>query len=209
MRSPMFPLGSVLLPTMLLPLHVFEERYRRLVDDVLAADPAEFGVTLIERGSEVGGGDVRAAVGCTARVLEASRTPDGRWALLCVGERRVRVTEWLDDDPYPLAEIEDWPDPEPSDPVSLRATCDELEVVVRRIAALGSELGGPGLPEPLELSEDPVQRSYQLAVLSPLGPLDRLRVLGASDAPARLSDLRELLADQEALVRARLAFGDD
>ena len=97
----MFPLSSVLLPTMLLPLHVFEDRYRVMVDDVLRRDPPEFGVVLIERGSEVGGGDVRTTVGCTARVLDAERSPDGRWALLCVGEHRLRVREWLADDPYP------------------------------------------------------------------------------------------------------------
>ena len=204
----MFPLGSVLLPTMLLPLHVFEERYLRLVDDVLAVEPAEFGVTLIERGSEVGGGDVRSAVGCTARVLEAQRAPDGRWALLCVGERRVRVTEWMADDPYPLATIEDWPDPMPEDPAGLRELCDAAEIRVRRVAALGSELGGPGLPEPLELSDDLVERTYQLAVLSPVGPLDRLGLLGAADPETRVRQLALHLEEQESLVRARLAFGD-
>ena len=59
---PMFPLGTVLLPSVLLPLHIFEERYRTLIRDVLDAD-REFGVVLIERGSEVGGGDTRSSVG--------------------------------------------------------------------------------------------------------------------------------------------------
>ena len=67
----MFPLGGVLLPGAVLPLHVFEPRYRQLVVDCLADDDGdpEFGVTLIERGSEVGGGDQRTDVGVVARMV--------------------------------------------------------------------------------------------------------------------------------------------
>ena len=102
---PMFPLGSVLVPGLLLPLHVFEPRYRALVHDVLAAD-GRFGVTLIERGSEVGGGDERTAVGTAAQIVQAEESPDGRWGILAVGEERIRVLRWLDDDPYPRAVAE-------------------------------------------------------------------------------------------------------
>ena len=93
----MFPLGSVLFPSLVLPLHVFEPRYRALITDVLAGD-AEFGVCLIERGSEVGGDDVRLGVGTVAHVQEAAELPDGRWALIAVGTRRIVVDEWLPDD---------------------------------------------------------------------------------------------------------------
>lgn len=68
---PMFPLGTVLLPGAYLPLHVFEPRYRRLVQACLEGSP-EFGVVLIERGSEVGGGERRFDVGCVARILSAA-----------------------------------------------------------------------------------------------------------------------------------------
>ena len=88
--TPMFPLGSVLVPGMVLPLHVFEARYRALVRDCVAGD-GEFGVVLIERGSEVGGGDVRTDVGTVARIVQADEMPDGRFALGAVGVRRVRV----------------------------------------------------------------------------------------------------------------------
>ena len=203
----MFPLGSVLLPSMLLPLHVFEERYRRMVDDVLASEEPEFGVVLIARGSEVGGGDQRVGVGCAAAVLEAQQAPDGRWALMCVGTRRIRVHDWTADDPYPAAVVEDWPDAGPVG-TDLDGALVEVEARVRRVAALGSELGSPGLPEPLELSDDPVERSYQLGVLSPLGPLDRQSVLEAEGPAARLDLLTGLLAEHEDVLRARLALGD-
>ena len=97
---PMFPLGTVLFPGALLPLHVFEERYRQLVKDCLAGEP-EFGVVLIDRGHEVGGGDVRREVGTVARILEVAELPDGRYFLQAAGVRRIRVQAWLDDAPYP------------------------------------------------------------------------------------------------------------
>ena len=106
---PMFPLGSVLFPHALLPLHVFEPRYRVLMFDLQRQEP-EFGVVLIERGVEVGGGDERYPVGTVARILEASETPDGRWAVLAQGTRRITVASWLADDPYPRAEAWDRPD---------------------------------------------------------------------------------------------------
>src|SRR3954454_16073722 len=109
----MFPLGTVLLPGAFLPLHVFEERYRALVAACMAGTP-EFGVALIERGSEVGGGDARFDTGCVARIIEARELPDGRFAVATVGDRRIRVRSWLPDDPYPRADIDEWPDPAPA-----------------------------------------------------------------------------------------------
>src|SRR5882757_6408667 len=76
----MFPLGNVLFPHAQLPLHVFEPRYRALAETCLAGD-GEFGVVLIERGSEVGGGDTRFSIGTVARIVAAGRLPDGRYLL--------------------------------------------------------------------------------------------------------------------------------
>ena len=109
----MFPLGTVLFPGALLPLHIFEERYRQLVKDCLADEP-EFGVVLIDRGHEVGGGDVRREVGTVARILEVAELPDGRYFLQAAGVRRIRVQSWLDDAPYPRADVEEWPDEDAS-----------------------------------------------------------------------------------------------
>lgn len=203
---PMFPLGSVLLPGMVLPLHVFEERYRQLVETVLAQPEPVFGVTLIERGSEVGGGDVRAEVGCLAQVVEAAQTPDGRWAVISVGTERVRVTGWLADDPYPAATLEPFPDPE-VDPALLADALRPVEAAVRAVAGLAELMGAPALPEELDLSDDPVLRGYQLAVLSPLGALDRQRVLVCSGPLLRTALLAELLAEQEEMLRAQLDAG--
>ena len=101
----MFPLGTVLLPFAHLPLHIFEPRYRALVKDCLAED-GQFGVVLIERGQEVGGGDARFGVGTVARIMQTAELPDGRWLVDAVGTVRFRVTEWLPEEPYPLAMVE-------------------------------------------------------------------------------------------------------
>jgi Lon protease-like protein len=195
---PMFPLGTVLFPTLVLPLHVFEPRYRALVDDCEAGD-GEFGVVLIERGSEVGGGDVRTDVGTVARILQVERFPDGRSALAAVGTRRIRITQWLDDDPYPRAEVEDWPDPS-------RATLplEEAETLFRRSLALAAELGEAGAPLAVEHADDPVLATFQMAALAPLGPVDRQAVLATEAADDRTARLVELLTDGMELLRARL-----
>jgi len=94
----MFPLGTVLLPGGAVALHVFEDRYRALVADCLAGD-GRFGVVLIERGSEVGGGDRRVAVGTEAAIEAATSFDDGRFGLLARGLRRLEVVQWLGERP--------------------------------------------------------------------------------------------------------------
>src|SRR5947208_13497309 len=106
---PMFPLGTVLFPHAVLPLHVFEPHYRALVETCLHSD-GRFGVVLIERGFEVGGGDARFGIGTVARIVQAAQTEDGRWGLLTVGARRIKVDGWLPEDPYPKARVVDLPD---------------------------------------------------------------------------------------------------
>jgi uncharacterized protein len=202
---PQFPLGTVLLPTMVLPLHVFEPRYRALTRDVLAAD-REFGVPLIERGSEVGGGDTRADIGTIARIVEATELPDGRWGLVTVGIRRFRVLRWLPDDPYPLAEVEDWPDePDAVGPERY----DDAVAALRRALALASELGEPAAPSTVQLSEDAATGSFQLAALAPVGPLDKLAMLRAGSPGERIDLARRALDEAAELFALRLRLGGD
>ena len=119
---PMFPLGMVLLPGGVLPLHVFEPRYRQMVVDCLRQDgEPEFGQALITHGSEAGGGDERAMVGTIAQMIKVEALDEERYSMVTVGTRRIRVSAWLPDEPYPLADVDDWPDEDP-DPPALVAT---------------------------------------------------------------------------------------
>jgi Lon protease-like protein len=200
----MFPLGTALVPTAGLPLHVFEPRYRALVKDCLAGVP-EFGVVLIARGSEVGGGEVRTDVGTVARIVESAELPDGRWALVAVGVRRIRVTGWLPDDPYPRAEVEDWPDPPPGPEHAPRL--DRTVAALRRALALTAEVGEQAAPATLELAEDPTTAGYQAVAVAPIGPLDRYALLVAESPEARLDALEVLLQEAIEVLELRLAGG--
>lgn len=199
----MFPLGSVLFPSAYLPLHVFEERYRRLVRDCLAGS-REFGVVLIERGSEVGGGDVRTEVGTVARIVEVTEFDDGRFALVALGVRRIVVDAWLPDDPYPQAEVHDWDDPSDLGAQEAEAAIAML-VPLRRALAYKAELGEATMPATVEFSEDPLLVSFQAAAVGPMGPLDQLSVLRTERCLDRLVLLRRLFAEEADVLAARLA----
>jgi uncharacterized protein len=201
----MFPLGTVLFPYAVLPLHVFEPRYRDMARDVLAGDQ-EFGVVLIERGSEIGGGDVRFGVGTIAHVVQASPTPDGGFALAVVGVSRFRVERWLPEEPYPRAEIVDLLEPPAG--AGATATLDPVVAGLRELYELSGRLQGVAAKAPLELSPDPEQATFEVAALASLGPLDAQRLLEMPDTEARLEALIELLADASAIVRARLRETD-
>lgn len=203
---PMFPLGTVLFPHMGLPLHVFESRYRTLTRDCLAGN-GEFGVVLIERGSEVGGGDTRFGTGTVARIAEAAELPDGRWVLLATGTRPIRVTCWLPDDPYPVALVEDLADP----PIPA-SDMDQLELAsraVRRALALQTELADhPGVPATVALDDTPEVAAWQLCAIAPIGPVDHQRLLEAPDVSTRLRLLAELATASGDLLAYRLSGGD-
>jgi Lon protease-like protein len=202
----MFPLGTVLVPSAPLPLHVFEPRYRALVQDCLAGD-REFGVVLIERGSEVGGRDVRTDSGTVARIVEATELPDGRWAIGAVGVRRLRVARWLPDAPYPVAEIQDWPDPEPT--ATYDAVFGRALVLLRRALALAAEAGDTAAPATIELTDDPVLAGYQAIAVAPLGPFDRHALLASPTPDARATRLGELLEDAIEVLSLRLGASGD
>jgi Lon protease-like protein len=204
---PMFPLGTVLLPGAVLPLHVFEPRYRRLVQDCLADEAHEFGVTMIERGFEVGGGDVRTMVGTVARMLQVGELADGRYALVTAGTRRIKVNEWLVDDPYPRADVDDWPDEDAQDDSladEVGPRIAELWSRVRRMNALATELGDAHADVSTQISDDPLVASYHLSSLAPLGPADQHRLLCAPSVRARIALLSEVLDDAEAMQQFRL-----
>ena len=209
---PMFPLGSVLLPGGILPLHVFEPRYRDMIRDCLRGDgEPEFGQTLIMHGWETGGGDDRAMVGTVAQMLQVDAIDEERYALVAVGTRRIRINAWLPDDPYPLADVDDWPDEDADAPgLALEVAAAHARVrAARTLAAEVAERQGEADIEPLdaddEISDDPLVATYHLAALAPIGPADRFRLLAAPGPMARLGILHEILDDVEAMLKFRLS----
>ncbi len=210
----MFPLESVLLPGTLLPLHVFEERYRVMVSECLA-DDGTFGVVLIERGREVGGGETRVDVGTAAVIEELAEFPDGRFALVCRGTARLRVVEWLPDDPYPVAEVDIIEDEGEVEPARLA----RAESSVRRAWALLSELGADSPLDPAvpigSLTTSSSDHSpapdevWAWCALAPLSPLDRMRLLQPEHHDERLELLCELTDAVAADARSLLTGGGE
>ena len=212
---PMFPLGTVLLPGAVLPLHVFEPRYRRLVQDCLAGVP-EFGVVLIERGSEVGGGDVRHDIATVARLAQVAELPDGRYAIVTVGSRRVRIVHWLADDPYPRAEVEPLGssiDDLQHELLDVSPAADDRQTVVvarlRRVLAMATEAGYEAADATTEISTHPELASFQVASLAPVGEHDRYVLLEAASAAERFAMLDVMLIEAEAALHLELSTPTD
>jgi len=187
---PMFPLGSILLPAMPLSLRIFEERYLKLLGDLITEDEPEFGVVLIERGAEVGGGDKRLEIGTLASVTDIG-TLDQFYGIESVGAQRFRVNAWLPDNPYPMADVDFLPDLIWDD--SLMPARVHLETKVRNLLAIASEFGDLQYGPDTELSDDPMDACWQLAGMLPVGGLDLFDLLQAQSAEELISNTYELV----------------
>ncbi len=186
---PMFPLGSVLFPYMPLQLRVFEERYLIMLARVLDSTSHEFGVVLIERGQEVGGGERRFRIGTVARVTQLE-APEGYLGLVVQGERRIEVIEWLPEDPHPVATVRELPDLVWDD--ALLPRWEQAEQLVRRTLSLASEFADQQWSPDVELSAEPNMAVWQLAAIAPVGPLDQITLLRSESMAVLLDNIIEL-----------------
>ena len=172
---PMFPLGTVLYPGVVLPLHIFEERYRRLVRDLLdqPAGPRSFGVVAIKEGREVGRDGVTALheIGCTAELRRVEAYDDGRFDIIADGVSREAIT------------------------LSARA--------VRMFGSYRAALltaQGLLVDEPPELPDDPVELSYVIAASMLVDMSDKQELLATSTVDERLALEVAILRRESALV---------
>lgn len=190
---PMFPLGSVLFPHTPLPLQVFEPRYLTMVGQLLDEDEPLFGVVLIERGHEVGGGDRRTSTGTIARLVSVTAGAEVL-QIVAVGTERFTVDRWLDDGPYPRAEVTPVAEIEWSDALAPLRT--EAEAIVRRTLSRAPEARWDA---DTELSDDPLSAAWQLAAIAPLGEYDRYTLLQSTTAGALLRQVIDLTLEAELL----------
>ena len=203
---PMFPLSTVLMPGMPLPLRIFEERYLKLLGDLLGAETPEFGVVLISRGPEVGGGEKRMNIGTIASVTNIGTT-EQFYGLESVGSRRFRVNAWLPDDPYPLADIDFIPDLIWDD--TLMPARVHLETKVRQLLAFASEFGDLQYGPDVEFSDDPMEACWQLAGVLPVGELDQMDLLGSQSAEELIAKTYEIVKFAEQGLTAMLNQGEE
>ena len=192
---PLFPLHVVLFPGETLPLHIFEMRYRAMMEHVLAADRS-FGIVAIRQGMEAGGYAETYSVGTLARIAQVKRSDDGTMDILVEGSARFLVIRRLPDDPFPRGEVSMIePDPTGEDPAAqVTATRAALHRYLGVVARLqGSEVTAPAVPA------DPVEASFVLAAALEVDLPERQRLLACEDARVRL-DLTAELARREAML---------
>jgi Lon protease-like protein len=189
------------MPAMPLSLRIFEERYLKLLGDLVTSDKPEFGVVLIERGAEVGGGEKRMSLGTIASVAEIGTT-EQFYGLESFGSKRFRVNAWLPDDPYPIADIDFLPDLIWDD--SLMPARVHLETKVRQLLAFASEFGDLQYRSDTALSDDPMDACWQLAGVLPVGPLDQLDLLGSQSADELIQKTYELVNSADETLKAMI-----
>jgi hypothetical protein len=185
---PMFPLASVLFPAMPTALRIFEDRYMVMLSRILQQDKAEFGIVLIERGTEAGGGEQRFDIATIAQITQL-QADEGMIGLIAQGRRRVAVTQWLEDCPHPLAEVRDLPELRWTE--NLRPLRDEAESLVRRTLAQASEFREQPWSADVGLSDHPMEAIWQLAGITPIGPLDQLKLLQSGSTEELLKGIIE------------------
>jgi len=203
-RLPLFPLGTVLFPGLVLPLHVFEERYRALVRHLVDqpdGTPREFGVVAIQRGWEVDHHTGSSAsltlheIGCSAQIRQLTEHPDGRFDLVTVGHRRFRIAE-VDprSQPYLTASVEWLDEPEGRPGEADLLTPAVLDLFQRYLRLVRPDQEGEQVPE------DPAVLSHLVAATTALSLTDRQALLATPDTASRLRAERALLGREVALL---------
>jgi uncharacterized protein len=198
---PLFPLGLVLYPGVVLPLHIFEERYRLLVRELSEGPaPRRFGVVAIRAGSEVGEDEDPDLydVGCVAELRRVQPYADGRFDIVTTGGPRFRLRDTDDTRPYLRGAVEYLPDPVGEVPPGLVTSVQQrlLEYAGLVAAARDAEA------EELELPDDPAALSYLTAAALVTDLPEKQDLLAAPDVAARLRAERWLLRRESALLRA-------
>ena len=196
--SPMFPLSAVVFPSTALPMRVFEPRYQQLMADLLAGDgELQFAISPIVRGREVGGGDERLEIATMCKLAQVMVQPTGEYTFLALGQRRVRVIEWLEDDPYPRAEVAEMVDGDELPAASEVAA--EINRVEKVLIQLGAEV-----PDHLPLVDgDERLAAFRLAGMVPIADLDRQAILCSDNPAERLRRFSQALGDLEAVLKFR------
>jgi uncharacterized protein len=199
---PLFPLGAVLYPGMLLPLHIFEERYRQLVRDLLdGPDPRRFGVIAIRKGRETGIDGVHSLyeVGCIATLRRVERHEDGRFDIVTVGTRRFKLLSLDETRPYLQGEVE-LLDDDVADEVAAVPLVRTVQAAFRGYTDALTEWGGATVRIE-ELPDEPTLLSFIVAAAMIIDLTERQGLLAEPDTLRRLNLQRALLSRETAMLR--------
>lgn len=198
-RLPLFPLNTVLFPHMPLTLHIFEPRYKLMIEQCLQAGQP-FGVVLIREGREALGPLAQPyPVGCTAKITDVERLPDGRMNLVVVGRERFRIVSLSYDLPYLMGTVEPFP-PDDADVSETQWAGEQLRPWVERYLAVLARASQSVTFDPAALPDDPLALGYLAAGLLQI-PLDQKQTLLATSRAAQfLADVREIYRREVVLL---------
>jgi Lon protease-like protein len=200
---PLFPLPLVLFPGAPLPLHVFEERYRRLLEDVRVTNNL-FGLSYFDPAA-AGAGERPAVghIGCATEVVEAQALPDGRSNILTIGVVRYRVDGYVEGgEPYLVARVEFFED-EGGDPEVLRKRAAEVaEIFTRIVRAMRTINDDRGEPPELPV-EEPERLSFLVAAVVEMEADAKQQLLELRSTAERLRRVYTLLAQAVASYEER------
>jgi uncharacterized protein len=199
---PLFPLGTVLFPGLVLPLHIFEDRYKQLVRDLLGEqEPRRFGVIAIRSGRETGIDGISSLheVGCTATVREITEADDGQFDVVTVGTDRFRLRRLGNPAPYLTGEVEMLDEPTGEEGVA-RQVAAAVQRDFRGYLNVLADRGAAMIRVP-DVPDEPVLLSYLVAAAMIIELSDRQDLLSQPDAASRLSAERVLLARETAILR--------
>ncbi len=199
---PLFPLGTVLCPGLVLPLHIFEDRYKQLIRDLLGTgEPRRFGVIAIREGRETGIGGVSALhdVGCTATLRDVTEGDDGQYDIVTVGTDRFKLHALGEPRPYLTGEIELLGEPV-GDEAAAALTAAAVQRAFRGYLNVLADRGSATISVP-DLPDEPILLSYLVAASMIIDLNDRQGLLAQPDAVRRLSAERTLLARETAILR--------
>jgi uncharacterized protein len=200
---PLFPLGAVLYPGMLMPLHIFEERYRQLVRDLMEQpEPREFGVIAIRKGRETGIDGVHSLyeIGCTATLRRVDELEGGQFDLVTVGTRRFRLLALDQTLPYLQGEIELLAE-NAVDQAAAAPYVHAVQVAFRAYLGALTERGGATVRIE-ELPSEAELLSFVVAATMVIDLPERQGLLDQPDTVHRLGAERALLARETAMLRA-------
>lgn len=200
-QMPLFPLDLVLFPHMLLPLHIFEERYKEMVDRCVR-ESRPFGIVLITEGSSVGSHDTRTCrIGCSARIAGVERLPGGAINIEVTGEQRFRLLDTHEALPYRVGLTEPIFDA-PADAATVVPLADEVQTLLRDFLTRSLALAGEHVVE-FSLPDEPEQLSFTAACVLPIGNDEKQALLEDTDTSARLyAEKKVLLRELSRLRRA-------
>lgn len=194
----LFPLNTVLFPGQVLPLHIFEERYRLMIRRCLAED-LPFGVVLIKSGQEVGAPAEPQPIGTVARIVESTHLADGTMNIITVGVERFRIRRLLYDQPYLRGEVEPLPLAEPADPEAVTHLAGLVRQRVSRYINLIAEAAGLQI-QIEQMPDAPQQVGYLAAVAMQIDNEEKQRLLSTLSLGRILAQEVALLDRENALL---------